>query len=104
MDDDQVRRTIEELERALAEETISGVEKGLAQDDPALMKRFRAMHRAELATVVSVLLLMCTGTVLLTVGLATVSWPAWITGVAAFVASFIVDEHHKHTLRRMDSG
>lgn len=102
MDDDQVKRRIEELERALAQDTILGVETGLAQDDPAFMKRFRALHRSEIATVVAVLVLLCSGTVLLTVGLATLSWPIWITGVAAFAASFIIDEHHKRALRRTD--
>lgn len=100
MDDDQVERTIEELEQALAQDTIMAFEKGLAEGDPAFMKRFRALQRAEIATVVTVCLLLASGTVLLTIGLATISWPAWIAGVAAFAASFAIDEHHKRALRR----
>jgi hypothetical protein len=88
MDDDQVERTIAEVER------------GLAHDDPALLKRFRAVHRAEIATVIAVFSLLATGTVLLTVGLAIISWPAWVTGILAFAASIAIDEHHKRSLRR----
>ena len=88
MNDDQVRRTIDELE---------GV---LAYDDPALLKRFRAVRRADIATVLSVFMLIAAGTVLLTAGLATRSWPLWTVGVSAFLTSFFVDEHHKRTLRR----
>ena len=88
MDDDQVKRTIEELEQ------------GLTEDDPAFLKRYRALYRAEIATVISVFLLLASGTVLLTVGLATISWPTWIAAIVAFAASFIIDEHHKRTLRR----
>ena len=100
MDDDQVKRTIEELERALAQDTILGFEQGLAHDDPAFMRRFRAVHRAEIATVITVFLCLASGTVLLTLGLATTSWPAWIGGLVAFAAAFAVDEHHKHTQRQ----
>ncbi|HEY3142106.1 MAG TPA: DUF3040 domain-containing protein [Acidimicrobiales bacterium] len=88
MNDDQVRRTIEELEGSLA------------CDDPALLKRFRALRRADIVNVLSVFALIAAGTVLLTVGLATRSWPLWTVGVAAFLTSFVVDEHHKRTLRR----
>jgi urea transporter len=88
MDDDQVERTIAEFEQ------------GLAQDDPAFMKRFRAQYRAEITTVVAVFLLLACGTVLLAVGLATISWPTWIAGLVAFAASIAIDEHHKRALRR----
>lgn len=100
MNDDQVSRRIEELERALTHGTIEEVEQGVAHDDPAFTKRFRALHRAEIATVVTVFVLLALGTMLLAVGLATFSWPTWIAGVLSFVASFAVDEHHKRTLRR----
>lgn len=100
MNDDQVSRRIEELERALVRDTIEEVELGLAHDDSAFVQRFRALRRAEMATVVAVFLLLASGTVLLTVGFATFSWPAWIAGVVAFLGAFAVDEHHKHALRR----
>lgn len=88
MDDDQVERT------------IMGLEQRLAEGDPAFLKRFRALQRAEIATVISIFVLLACGTVLLTVGLATVSWPAWIAGLAAFAAAFAIDEHHKRALSR----
>jgi small-conductance mechanosensitive channel len=100
VDDDQVKRTIEALEVALADEALVGVEQGLAQDDPVFLKRFHAHYRAEIATVVTVFVLLATGAVLLTVGVATTSWVVWVAGVVAFLASFAVDEHHKHSVRR----
>jgi hypothetical protein len=39
--------------------------------------------------------------VLLTVGLATLSWMAWGAGLIALLTSVLVDEHHKHAIRRM---
>jgi hypothetical protein len=100
VDDDQVKRTIEELEVALGQEALLAAEQSLAEDDPVFLKRFRAQYRAEIATVITVFTLLATGTVLLTVGFATASWAAWTAGVLAFLASFAVDEHHKHTVRR----
>jgi hypothetical protein len=100
VNEDQVSRRIEELERALVQDTLEEVEQRLAQDDSAFVQRFRAVHRAEIATVVTVFVLLATGTVLLTVGFATLSWPTWIGGVLSFLAAFAVDEHHKHILRR----
>jgi hypothetical protein len=100
VDDEQVKRTIEELELSLAQETLVVVEQGLAQDDPAFLKRFHAHYRAEIATVITVFILLASGAVLLTVGVATASWAIWVAGVVAFLASFAVDEHHKHAVRR----
>lgn len=88
MDDDLVARNIEALER------------GLARDDPAFTRRIRCLYRAEVATVISVCLLLAGGTVLLATGLAIGSWAVWIAGVVAFLACFAVDEHHKCTVRR----
>jgi hypothetical protein len=51
--------------------------------------------------VITVALLLVTGAVLLTVGLATLSWLAWGGGLVALLTSVVVDEHHKHVLRRM---
>jgi hypothetical protein len=55
-------------------------------------------------TVLSVLGLLAVGAVLLTVGLATLSWPVWSAGLGALAVSVLVDEHHKHTLRRSPGG
>ena len=89
MNDDQVSRALDEIERSLC------------QDDPALERRLRAFRRAEIGTVLTVALLLVSGAVLLTVGLATLSWMAWGAGLIALLTSVLVDEHHKHALRRM---
>jgi hypothetical protein len=89
MTDDQVRRAIDEIEQALR------------HDDPAFVRRVRAVRRAEVGSVVAVVLLLIAGAVLLTVGLATLSWVAWAAGLVALLGSVLVDEHHKHALRRM---
>jgi Protein of unknown function (DUF3040) len=103
MNDDQVSRTIEELERALRRgevEAIGEVERGLAREDPAFVRRFRGLCRAEAAMAIAVFGLLAAGAVLLTVGLATVSWPSWVAGVAAFLASFGVNHHHDRMVGR----
>jgi hypothetical protein len=89
MNDDQVSRALDEIERSLC------------QDDPAFERRLRAVRRAEIGTVLTVALLLVSGAVLLTVGLATLSWMAWGGGLIALLTSVLVDEHHKHALRRM---
>jgi urea transporter len=87
MNDDQVSRRVEEIER------------GLVHDDPAFVQRLSALQRAETGTIVTVFLLLAGSVVLLTIGLATLSLPAWVAGCLAFVMSVTVDEHHK---RRYD--
>jgi hypothetical protein len=89
MNDDQVSRALDEIERSLC------------QDDPAFERRLRAVRRAEIGTVLTVALLLVSGAVLLTVGLATLSWMAWGGGLVALLTSVLVDEHHKHALRRL---
>ncbi|HYZ97524.1 MAG TPA: DUF3040 domain-containing protein [Acidimicrobiales bacterium] len=76
------------------------IEQGLVQDDPAFVQRLRALYRAEIAAVVTVFLLLAGGAVLLTVGLATLSWPIWVAGVSALLASVVVDEHHRRVVER----
>jgi uncharacterized membrane protein YesL len=100
MTDDKVRRTIEELERALTREAIAEVERGLAHDDSEFVRRFRSRYRAEIVTALSVFLLLAAGAVLLTIGLATVSWPAWIAGILAFLGSFAVNALHDRSVQR----
>lgn len=88
MDDDQISSAIEEIEQRLI------------HDDPDFTRRFRTLPRAEIATVVTVIVLLASGVVLLTVGLATPSWLAWCAGLLTLFLSALVDEHHKHALRR----
>jgi Protein of unknown function (DUF3040) len=88
MNDDQVSRAIERIEQELV------------HDDPAFVHRFSAARRAELCTAIAVFVLLASGAVLLTVGLATPSWIAGGAGLLTLVASVLVDEHHKHACRR----
>ena len=99
MTDDEVRRTIDQLERSLVRDALADVERCLTQDDPAFVRSFRHRCRLELATAVGVFLLLALGAVLLTVGFATLWWPAWIAGVLAFLASFAVNAQHERILR-----
>lgn len=88
MNDDQVSREVEEIER------------GLVHDDPAFVQRLSAMRRADTVATVTVFLLLTSSAVLLAVGLGTLSWPAWAGGWLALVMSFVVDELHKRARRR----
>jgi Protein of unknown function (DUF3040) len=99
MTDDEVRRTIDQLERALVRDALEGVEQCLAHDDPAFVRRFHHRCRAEMASAIGVFLLLAVGAVLMTVGFATLSWPAWVAGVLAFLASFGVNAHHDRIIR-----
>jgi Protein of unknown function (DUF3040) len=99
MTDDEVRRTIDELERALTTEAIDEVEQGLAHDDPVFVRRVRNRCRAEVASALTVILLLATGAILLTAGFATLSWPVWLSGVLAFLGSFAANALHERTLQ-----
>ena len=61
MNDDQVSRQVEEIER------------GLVHDDPAFVHRLGALQRAETGTTATVFVLLASSVVLLTIGLATLS-------------------------------
>lgn len=99
MTNDQVRREIEQLERVLTREAIADVEHRLADDDPAFVRRFHNHCRVEMALAIGVFVLLATGGILLTVGLATLAWPAWVAGGLAFLGSFGVNALHERTLR-----
>ena len=88
MNDDQVSREVEEIER------------GLVLDDPAFVQRLSALRRADTVATIIVFLLLTSSAVLLAVGLGTLSWPAWAAGWLALVMSFVVDELHKRARRR----
>jgi hypothetical protein len=88
MNDDKVTQTVDEIERELA------------HDDPAFVRRVSRLQRRDDVTVLSVFALLATGAVLLIAGLATGSWPAWAAGLFALASSVAVDEHHKRSLRR----
>jgi hypothetical protein len=86
MDDDEISRAIDELEH------------GLAHDDPAFLQRMNRLPRTEIASVLTVSLLLAIGAVLLTVGFATRSWPSWIAGALTLLASVAADHCHHRTL------
>lgn len=81
-------------------QAVYEIEQGLVHDDPGFVRHFEALHRSEIATVVTVALLLAIGAVFLTLGFATSSLLPWGVGLVAFLLSFAVDEHHKHILRR----
>jgi hypothetical protein len=95
MDDDRVSREIEELERALVRDAIDEIDDDLDREDPDFVQRMHRLERAEIVNALAVFLLLAVGAVLMTVGLATLSWPAWAAGGLAFVVSFAVDHHHR---------
>ena len=73
---------------------IDDIERALLGDDPTLPERMRA----DTLTVFVVFSLLATGAVLLTAGLATLSFGVWSTGVDALVMSALVDQRHTRTL------
>jgi hypothetical protein len=85
MNDDKVTRAIHEIERLLA------------HDDPAFVQRLRRLQRRDDVTVLSVFVLLAAGAVLLTVGLATPSWPVFAGGLFALASSVLVDRRHKRS-------
>jgi urea transporter len=88
MNDDEVRRGIENIER------------GLIADDAAFVQRLRALWRAEIRTVITVAVLLFGGAVLVSIGVATFTWPIWAAGLLALIGSVVVDEHHRRVLGR----
>lgn len=88
MSDDQVNHVIDELEEALQSE------------DPAFVRRFHGIRRADAATAIVMVTLLASGAVLMAVGLATLSWIAWCAGAVALLAAVAVDGHHKRVLQR----
>jgi hypothetical protein len=82
-------------------EAIDDIERGLRHEDPDFVQRFRHLQRRDDLTALSIFALMAVGAVLLIVGLATFSWPAWAAGLFALVISVVADEHHKRNLRRL---
>ena len=87
MNNHQLARQFDELELALV------------QDDPSLSKRFRNLQQRSTRNDVAVFSLLTLSAVLLAAGLGSLSPFAWGAGVAAYVASFIVDNQHERTLR-----
>lgn len=87
MNNDQLVRQIDELEQALL------------SDDPSLSKRFRKLQHDNTRNDVAVFSLLAISAVLLAAGLATLSLTASCVGVAAYLASFLIDNRHERRLR-----
>ena len=83
MNDEQVGRAIDELERALV------------IDDPGFVHRIRNVQRLETVHVAAVFVLLAAGVVLLTVGLASTAVVPWALGLASLLLAVVVDEVHK---------
>jgi fatty acid desaturase len=92
MNEEQVSAAIDEMERALQVE------------DPGLVRRVHALRRADVVNCVTVFALLAVGTVLLTVGLATVAWLPWSIGLIALVVAVAIDAHHQRALRLPRQG
>lgn len=87
MNDEQVRREIDEIERALVTE------------DAAFVHRIRNLRRNEAVHAVAVFGLLAVGAVLLTIGMATYALIPWSLGAVAFALAVLVDELHQRTQR-----
>ena len=83
MNDEQIGRAIDELERALV------------VDDPGFVQRIRHVQRRETVHVVAVFVLLGAGMVLLTAGLASTAVVPWALGLASLLFAVVVDEVHK---------
>lgn len=89
MDEDQVSRAMDDIER------------GLRREDPAFVRRLRHLQRRDDVAVLSAFVLLASGAVLLTVGLARGSWPTCVAGSAALAASVVVGDRRERVLGRI---
>ena len=79
MDSEHLNRQIDEIERYLRTE------------DPALVRRIEQQRRRHAAQAIAVSALLTASTILLAVGLATVSPVMYCAGVAAFLTAFVAN-------------
>jgi hypothetical protein len=87
MNDNQITHAFDEIERALFRE------------DPAFVQRLHRVQRREKTIDLSIFVSLAVGAVLLTVGLATPSWPTLAAASIAFIISAALDAHHKRSLK-----
>jgi hypothetical protein len=76
------------------------IESTLRREDRALARRFKKLQRADTRNDVAVFSLLTVSAVLLGAFWATLSVIAGLGGVAAYLASFLVDTHHRRQLAR----
>jgi anti-sigma factor RsiW len=85
---------IDPFERALRD-----IEVGLAQDDPAFVRRLDREAHARRTNAALVVVLLLAAVLLLAVGLGTYSWIASISGALAFLSAFGVDRYRRLAIR-----
>ena len=95
-----VRQRSETINNDELARQIDELEQNLRRDDPALAQQFNKLQRAHTRNDVAVFSLLAAAAVLLAVALATTSRVAGLGGVAAYLASFLVDNRHQRRLRR----
>ena len=88
MNDEQIGAVIDKIERALA------------IDDPAFVRRFHKIRRSEAINAVIVFVLLAAGAVLLTVAVATTTVVPGAIALAALTGAVLADELHQRTQRR----
>jgi hypothetical protein len=76
------------------------IESTLRREDPALARRFKKLQRADTRNDVAVFSLLTISAVLLGAFWATLSVAVGLGGVAAYLASFVVDTRHRQRLTR----
>lgn len=78
---------------------LADIERGMANDDPAFVRRLQRLKRADDANAATIFALLLLSVVLLAVGLATISWLPWIAGALAFITAFAVDDRCRRWTR-----
>lgn len=78
---------------------IDAIERELAVDDPAFVRRVHNLRRNDAVNAVVVFLLLTVGAVFLAVTLATKSLVAGAIALAALVGAVVADELHQRTAR-----
>jgi hypothetical protein len=77
---------------------INQIERAMRQEDPSLAKRFEKLQRTNRRNDIAVFSLLTISAVLLATAFATLSAVAGLGGVAAYLASFLVDNRHQSKL------
>ena len=76
---------------------IRDIEHGLGQEDPDFVRRTRG--RADFTHGAKVVVYLVATVILLAVGLASLSWFAFVAGALAFVAASVMDDRYRRTRR-----
>jgi len=74
---------------------FADIEREVMHDDPAFVRRLRRLERGDDAHTATIFGLLVASVVLLALGLATVSWVAWIAGASVFIGVFAFDDRYR---------